>query len=86
MEIGLSANTNYTQITNLRDQIIAQGGMDQLYLFLTGPTGAGKTAALKAAEQFSYEFSTSCGIIGAILHFSTQHTWVQQHQHLVDAQ
>jgi hypothetical protein len=37
--------------------------MDQLSLFITGPAGAGKTTALKAAEKFCYEFSTSCGII-----------------------
>jgi flagellar biosynthesis GTPase FlhF len=63
MDIALSANANNTQITNLRDQLIARSGMDQLSLFLTGPAGAGKTTALKAAEKFCYEFSTTYGII-----------------------
>ena len=37
--------------------------MDQLLLFLTGPTGAGKTTVIKAAEQFYYEFCSLCSIM-----------------------
>jgi len=34
--------------------------MDQLLLSLTGPVGAGKTTATKAAERFCNEFCSSC--------------------------
>ena len=33
---------------DIKQQLIAQGGRDQLLLFLTGPSGAGKTTAIKA--------------------------------------
>ena len=49
-------------IQKLEKQLHARGGKDQLRLFLTGPAGAGKTTALKAAEHFCFEFCSFCGI------------------------
>ena len=40
----------------------SRGGEDQLRLFLTGPAGAGKTTAIKAAETFCYRFCMNAGI------------------------
>eukprot|EP00956_Cyclotella_meneghiniana_P015935 scaffold24804_cov42-Cyclotella_meneghiniana.AAC.1 len=40
-----------------------RGGKEQLLLFLTGPAGAGKTTAIKAAETFCFQFCTSAGIL-----------------------
>ena len=40
----------------------SRGGTEQLRLFLTGPAGAGKTTAIKAAETFCFRFSMHCGI------------------------
>ena len=37
--------------------------MYQLLLFLTGPAGAGKTTAIKAAERFCFEFCSSCNVL-----------------------
>ena len=34
-----------------------------MLLFLTGPAGAGKTTAIKAAETFCFQFCTSAGIL-----------------------
>eukprot|EP00956_Cyclotella_meneghiniana_P034668 scaffold107337_cov104-Cyclotella_meneghiniana.AAC.1 len=36
--------------------MLSRGGQEQLRLFLTGPAGAGKTTAIKAAETFCYRF------------------------------
>ena len=43
-------------IDTLKEQLMACGGIDQMLLFLTGVAGAGKTTAIKAAEQFYHEF------------------------------
>jgi flagellar biosynthesis GTPase FlhF len=86
MDIASSTNANSTLITNLKDRLIAKGGMDQLSLFLTGPAGAGKTTALEAAEKNAMKSAHHGESFGGRLHFSTQHTQVQQHQYLTDAQ
>jgi hypothetical protein len=51
-----------TTAKSLEEQLLAHGGEHQLRLFLTGPAGAGKTTALKAAEQFCFDFCLHCGI------------------------
>ncbi len=43
--------------------IMANVGMDQMLIFLTGLAGAGKTTAIKAAEWFCFEFCSSCDIM-----------------------
>lgn len=51
-QIGLALhNTNHSDlIDDIKMQLLTRGGMYQLLLFLTGPAGAGKTTAIKAAE------------------------------------
>ena len=45
-----------------KELLMSRGGQEQLRLFLTGPAGAGKTTAIKAAETFCYRFCLSAGI------------------------
>jgi hypothetical protein len=52
----MSQDDNSVMIGDIKEQLIAEGGMDQLLLFLTGPAGTSKTTAIKAAERFCYEF------------------------------
>ena len=61
--LTMSQDNNSVLIDDNKEQLLAQGGMDQLLLFLTGPAGAGKTTAIKAAEWFCYEFCSSCNIM-----------------------
>jgi flagellar biosynthesis GTPase FlhF len=61
--VSISMDDNSELIDNIKQQLLARGGMDQLLLFLTGPAGAGKTTAIKAAERFCFEFCSSCNII-----------------------
>ena len=50
-------------IDTLKEPLMACGGIDQMLLFLTGVAGAGKTTAIKAAEQIYYEFCSLCNIM-----------------------
>ena len=43
--------------------LTALGGREQLVLFLTGPAGAGKTTAVKLAQQFCFEFCNAVSIM-----------------------
>ena len=61
--VSISMDDNSKLIDDIKQQLLARGGMDQLLLFLTGPAGAGKTTAIKAAERFCFKFSASCNII-----------------------
>ena len=61
--IALSWDDNSDMTDNIKEQLLSQGGMDQLLLFLTGPTGVGKTTAIKAAEGCCYESCSSCNIM-----------------------
>ena len=45
------------------NKLRAKGGQDQLMMFLTGPAGSGKSTAVRAAEQFCYEFCVAIGIM-----------------------
>ncbi len=64
-QIGLALqHTDHSDlIDEIKMQLLARGGMYQLLLFLTGPAGAGKTTAIKAAERFCYEFCSSCNVL-----------------------
>ena len=44
------------QRKNVISQLHAHGGKTQLFMLLTGPAGAGKSTAVKAAEQFCMQF------------------------------
>jgi len=61
--LAMSQDDNSVMIDGIKEQLLARGGMDQPLLFLTGPAGAGKTTAIKAAELFCYEFCSSCNIM-----------------------
>jgi hypothetical protein len=56
-------------IDDFREHPLSQGGMNQLRLFLTGPAGAGKNTAIKAAERFCYKFCSSCNIMWTDISF-----------------
>jgi hypothetical protein len=51
------------EIADIVRKLEARGGQEQLLLFLTGPTGSGKSTALRVAEQFCYEFFMAVGIM-----------------------
>ena len=61
--VSISMEDNSELIDNIKQQLLAWGGIDQLPLFLTRPAGAGKTTAINAAEQFCFDFCSSCNII-----------------------
>jgi len=54
--IPISLDDNSKLIDNLKEQLLACGGMDQMILFFTGLTGADKTTAIKADEWHCFEF------------------------------
>ena len=57
--VSISMDDNSEHIDgSIKQQLLAWGGRDQLLLFLTGPAGAGKTTAIKAAEPVSYTHLT----------------------------
>ena len=58
---ALSIEENQSLATT-KKLLQSRGGKEQLRLFLTGPAGAGKTTAIKAAETFCYRFCQSTGI------------------------
>ena len=63
MYIAITSNENAIMIQNLRDQLLAWGGMDPLSLFLMGSAGARKATGINAAKKFCFEFCSSCVII-----------------------
>ncbi len=58
MEIDSTTDGNDTN-----KKLKARGGRDQLLMFLTGPAGSGKSAAMKVAQQFCYKFCIAVGIM-----------------------
>jgi hypothetical protein len=58
MEITSTADAN-----DIIKKLKARGGRDQLLMFLTGPTGSGRSTAMKVAQQFCYEFCIAVGIM-----------------------
>jgi type II secretory pathway predicted ATPase ExeA len=61
--IAVSHDDHSKFIDDVKEQLLACGGMYQLLLFLMGPAGAGKTTVIRAAEQFCYELCLSCNIL-----------------------
>ena len=51
-----------SNLKTVKKLLKSRGGTEQLRLFLTGPAGAGKTTAIKAAETFCFRFSMHVGI------------------------
>ena len=53
---GIIHNYENTDKECVIDQLYALGAKEQLIMFLTGSAGAGKTTAVKLAQQFCFEF------------------------------
>ena len=79
--VAISHDNNCDMIDSIKEQLLTQGGMDQLLLFLTGTAGAGKTTAIKAAERSCYEFFYPATLCGQTLHSFILHIqdWLYQH-------
>ncbi len=58
--IGITSTTDANDIIK---KLIKRGARDQLLMFLTGPTGSGKSTAMKVAQQFCYEFCIAVDIM-----------------------
>ena len=56
------STSQQASLNTVKKLLKSRGGEDQLRLFLTGPAGAGKTTAIKAAETFCYRFCMNAGI------------------------
>lgn len=54
---------NQTDERRIHNKLKARGGEDNLRMFLTGPAGAGKTTAIKAAQKYCHEFCQLSGIL-----------------------
>ena len=63
MAVAISLGNILELIDNLKEHLLARGGMDQMLLFLTKPVGVDKTTAIKASERFCFEFCLSCNIM-----------------------
>eukprot|EP00956_Cyclotella_meneghiniana_P032179 scaffold87347_cov52-Cyclotella_meneghiniana.AAC.2 len=60
---GSSLSSNQQcNLNTVKKLLKSRGREEQLRLFLTGPAGAGKTTAIKAAETFCFRFSMHVGI------------------------
>ena len=82
--MAISLKNNSELIDNLKEQLLACGGMDHMLLFLTGPAGASKTNAIMAADMYCFEFSSSHNIMWTDTLFLIQLTQDQLHQDLED--
>jgi hypothetical protein len=51
------------KINDIVRRLEAQGGQNQLIMFLTGPAGSGKSTAVKVAQQFCYDFCLAVGVM-----------------------
>ncbi len=51
------------EIADIVRKLEARGGQEQLFLFLTGPAGSGKSTAMRVAKQFCYEFCLAVGVM-----------------------
>ena len=60
---AIDEDISETQTQETINKLRAKGGQDQLMMFLTGPAGSGKSTAVRAAEQFCYEFCVAVGIM-----------------------
>ena len=59
---SLLSSDQQFNLNRVKKLLKSRGGEEQLRLFLTGPAGAGKTTAIKAAETFCFRFSMHVGI------------------------
>ena len=54
--------TDLSDERRIHEKLKARGGEDNLRMFLTGPAGAGKTTAIKAAQKYCHEFCQVSGV------------------------
>jgi hypothetical protein len=54
---------NISDERRIHEKLKARGGEDSLRMFLTGPAGAGKTTAIKAAQRYCHEFCQTSGLL-----------------------
>ncbi len=52
-----------TDIQDIVTRLNARGGQEQMFTFLTGPAGSGKSSALMVAQQICYKFCLSVGVM-----------------------
>ena len=53
------------EVERLLEELKVRGGQEQLIMFLSGPAGAGNSAAVKVARRFCFDF---CCILVASKH------------------
>ena len=63
LQEAISARINSSSNKELIEELKVRGGHDQLIMFLSGPAGAGKSTATKAAWQFCFEFCHAVGTL-----------------------
>jgi hypothetical protein len=51
------------EIADIVKKLGARGGLEQLFLFLTGPARPGKSTAMRVAKKFCYEFCVAVGVM-----------------------
>jgi hypothetical protein len=56
-------STATLKINNIVHRLEARGWQSQLIMFLTGLAGSGKSAAVKVAQQFCYDFCLAVGVM-----------------------
>ena len=59
----INHTTNLSDERRIHEKLKARGGEDNLRMFLTGPAGAGKTTAIKAAQKYCHEFCQASGVL-----------------------
>ena len=60
---NVNQESDDVNIHDVVKHLTALGAKEQLPMFLTGPTGAGKTTAVKLAQRFCFEFSNAVSIM-----------------------
>ena len=51
-----------SEVERLLEELKVGGGQEQLIMFLSGPEGAGKSAAVKVARRFCFDFCHVAGM------------------------
>ena len=63
LQEAISARINSSSNKELIEELKVRGGHGQLIMFLSGPAGAGKSTATKAAWRFCFEFCHAVGTL-----------------------
>jgi hypothetical protein len=65
----INHTNNISDERRIHEKLKARGGEDSLRMFLTGPAGAGKTTAIKAAQRYCHEFCQTSGLYSSVIYF-----------------